>query len=86
MLRAPYPESPVLALLALLALLIGILAPRADLDGDGYTGNEERAHQCDPLDRASVPMCADADGDGIGETLPPAPQCDLYAYGMVPCA
>jgi hypothetical protein len=82
MLRAPYSESLVLALLA---LLIGILAPRADLDGDGFAGRAEREHGCNPLDAGSFPVCADLDGDGIGEWPLIAPRCDL-AEGLAPCA
>ncbi len=82
MLRALYPETPVLALLA---LLIGILAPRADLDGDGFAGRAEREHGCNPLDAGSFPVCADLDGDGIGEWPLIAPRCDL-AEGLAPCA
>ena len=83
MLRAPKPESPVLALLA---LLLGILAPRADLDGDGFGGREERAHGCDAFDAASFPVCVDLDGDGVGETAPIAPLCSVAAPGFAPCA
>ena len=82
MLRAPDLESPVLALLA---LLIGILAPRADLDGDGFVGRVEREHGGHPLDAGSFPVCADLDGDGIGEWPLIAPRCDL-AEGLAPCA
>ena len=86
MLRAPYPESPVLALLALLALLIGILAPRADIDGDGFAGRAEREHGCNPLDAGSFPVCVDLDGDGVGETAPIVPLCAIAAPGFAPCA
>ena len=76
--------------LAILAILLPMLLPAyltlPDRDGDGYSDVRELVTGCDPFDGESVPMCADADGDGIGETLPPAPQCDLCAYGMVPCA
>lgn len=82
MLRAPNPESIVLALLA---LLLGILAPRADLDGDGFAGRVERDHGCDPLNSASFPVCADLDGDGIGEWPLIAPRCDM-GEGLAPCA
>ena len=83
MLRAPYPESPVLTLLA---LLIGILAPRADIDGDGFAGRAERDHGCNPLDAGSFPVCADLDGDGIGEWPLIAPRCEIAAPGFAPCA
>ena len=72
-------------MLALLALLIGILAPRADLDGDGFVGRVEREHGCNPLDAGSFPVCADLDGDGSGEWPLIAPRCDL-AEGLAPCA
>ena len=87
MLRAPKPESVVLAII--IAIIIVVLPERftaTDADADGYSDVRELVAQCDLFDAESVPMCADADGDGIGETLPPAPQCNPYAYGMVPCA
>ena len=83
MLRAPDSEPPVLALLA---ILIGIFAPRADLDGDGFAGRVERDHGCNPLDAESFPVCADLDGDGVGETQPIAPLCSIAAPGFAPCA
>ena len=72
-------------MIALLAVLVCLLAPRADLDGDGFSGRSECAHGCDPLDAGSFPVCADLDGDGIGEWPLIAPRCDL-AEGLAPCA
>jgi hypothetical protein len=83
MLRAPKPESPVLALLA---LFLWFIVPCADLDRDGFGGCEERAHGCDVFDAASFPVCVDLDGDGVGETAPIAPLCSVAAPGFAPCA
>ena len=83
MLRAPNPESVVLALLA---LFLWFIVPCADLDRDGFGGCEERAHGCDAFDAASFPVCVDLDGDGVGETAPIAPLCSVAAPGFAPCA
>ncbi len=72
-------------MLAILAFLVFLFAPTADVDRDGFTGAEERAVGCDPFDRESLPVCADLDGDGVGEWPLIAPRCDL-AEGLAPCA
>jgi hypothetical protein len=73
-------------MIRLLAMLFCLFAPGADLDGDGFTGNEERAHGCDAFDAASFPVCVDLDGDGVGETEPIAPLCSIAAAGFARCA
>lgn len=72
-------------MLAILALLFCIFAPGADLDGDGFSGCDERAVGCDPFDGDNFPVCADLDGDGVGEWPLIAPRCDL-GEGLAPCA
>jgi hypothetical protein len=71
---------------AFLALLICLMLPSADLDRDGFTGVEERAHGCDAMSASSFPVCVDLDGDGVGETAPIAPLCSIAASGFAPCA
>ena len=73
-------------MLAILALLLCLFTPGADLDGDGFGGCKERAHGCNAFDAASFPVCVDLDGDGVGETAPIAPLCVIAAPGFAPCA
>ncbi len=70
---------------SIILAILATLSPSGDADFDGYTNLREHVNYCSALDPDSLPMCADGDDDGLGETPPPAPQCDRYAYGMVPC-
>ena len=54
MLRAPNPEPPVLALLA---LLFAFTLPDLDLDGDGYGTAQEARAGCSNLSAMSFPTC-----------------------------
>lgn len=51
-------------MLALLAALVCLFAPDADIDGDGYGACEERANHCSPFNAASFPVCVDLDDAG----------------------
>ncbi len=80
MLRAPYPESPVLALLAMLFAFIVFLPERftaADTDDDGYHDVRELVNGCDLFDPASFPTCQHGEVVACSTTEPgytPAPE------------
>ena len=66
-------------------LLLYVILPDADVDGDRWTAKDEHRTGCSPLDRESYPRCPDLDGDGIGEGTPIAPVC-AASPGFASCA
>ena len=72
-------------MIAFLCLLLYLILPDIDGDGDGYGARVEHLAGCSNLDRGSYPRCPDLDGDGIGEGTPIAPVC-APSEGFASCA
>ena len=71
MLRAPYPESPVLAIA--IAIVIVFLPERftaADTDDDGYHDVRELVVGCDLFDPSSFPTCQHGEPVACSTTEP----------------
>lgn len=69
-------------MIAFLCLLLYVILPDLDIDGDGYGARVEHLAGCSPLDRTSLPYCSNdwhepiacaATGPGISVPLSPCP-------------
>ena len=70
MLRAPDLESPVLALLALIAVILPAYLTLPDRDGDGYSDVCELMGGCDLFDPSSFPTCQHGEPVACSTTEP----------------
>ena len=73
-------------MIAFLCLLLYVILPDLDIDGDGYGARAESAAGCSNLDRASLPYCSDdwpkpiacaATAPGVSVPLSPCPESKL---------